>query len=240
MAWITGPARPRLCSARSSRDVRPRSVASWPSASGETQWSRAATVACQPPPKASPQPTTSRLVVTRTGNVSIVVRGRPANSGGGAQWSMGMRSASASIRSMVIAGMLRLFAPHEANFGKFAEAQPVTQPCLRLKPRPHDSELLSLAIGEPRVKRSPSRRALRIDVERIERVARGHEQPVALDTAEAEIGAALGQRDEADGFTGRVENLHSVQLRAAHAPAAPQIAVDVAAQAVGVAIRLGG
>src|SRR3984893_6711147 len=98
----------------------------------------------------------------------------------------------------------------------------------------------SAKVASQAVPHSPSRRALRIDVERIERVARGHEQPVALHTAEAEIGAALGQRDEADGFAGRVENLHPVQLRAAHAPAAPQIAVDVAAQAVGRAVRLGG
>src|SRR5262249_56397351 len=88
--------------------------------------------------------------------------------------------------------------------------------------------------------RSPSGRALRIDVERIERVARRHEQPVALGAAEAEIGGTLGQGDEADGLAGRVENLHPVQLRAAHAPAAPQIAVDVAAKAVGRAVRLGG
>jgi hypothetical protein len=52
------------------------------------------------------------LVVTRTSSVSIVVRGRPANSGGGAPWSMGMRSGIASIRSMVIAAMLRLLALH--------------------------------------------------------------------------------------------------------------------------------
>src|SRR5262249_56101762 len=84
---------------------------------------------------------------------------------------------------------------------------------------------LDLALGdfEPRVKRSAARRALRIDVERIERVARRHEQPVALDTAEAEIGAALGQRDEADGFAARAENLHPVPLRAPHPPAPPPI-----------------
>src|SRR6516165_11961548 len=98
----------------------------------------------------------------------------------------------------------------------------------------------SAKVASQALPRSPSRRALRIDVERIERVARGHEQPVALDAAEAEIGGPLGQGDEADGLAGRVENLHSVQLRAAHAPAAPQIAVDVAAEAVGRAIRFGG
>src|SRR5215831_13534007 len=98
----------------------------------------------------------------------------------------------------------------------------------------------SAKVASQAVPRSPSRRALRIDVERIERVARRHEQPVALDAAEAEIGGPLGQRDEADGFAARVENFHSVQLRAAHTPAAPQIAVDVAAETVGRAVRLGG
>src|SRR5580704_16083192 len=38
-------------------------------------------------------------------------------------------------------------------------------------------------------------RALGADIERIERVARRHEQAVALDAAEAEVGGALGQRD---------------------------------------------
>src|SRR5262249_23788665 len=98
------------------------------------------------------------------------------------------------------------------------------------------------AIGdfEPRVKRSPSRRALRIHVERVERMARRHEYPVALDAAEADIRGALGQCDEADGLAGRVENLHAVLLRATHAPAAPQIAVDVASETIRRAARLGG
>jgi hypothetical protein len=46
-----------------------------------------------------------RSVATRSGSVSIVVRGRPAN-GVGAQWPMRMRSGIASIRSIVIAGMV--------------------------------------------------------------------------------------------------------------------------------------
>src|SRR5260370_26226640 len=88
--------------------------------------------------------------------------------------------------------------------------------------------------------RSPARRALRVDVERIDRMARGHEQPVALDAAEADIGRAFGQRDETDRLTARVEDFHSVLLRVAHAPAAPQIALDVAAEAVRRTARLGG
>src|SRR5262245_41031853 len=87
---------------------------------------------------------------------------------------------------------------------------------------------------------SPARRALRVDIERIDRMARGHEQPVALDAAEADVGRALRQCDEADGLAVRVEDFHPVLLRVTHAPAAPQIAVDVAAHAVGRASGLGG
>ena len=50
---------------------------------------------------------------------------------------------------------------------------------------------------------------------------------------EADIGAALGQRDAADhDAVGRVDH-DPVEFGIAHAPAAPQIAVDVAAHAVG-------
>src|ERR1700737_593081 len=48
----------------------------------------------------------------------------------------------------------------------------------------------------------PARRALGADVERIERLARGHEQAVALEAAEADVGAALGQLDAADELAG--------------------------------------
>ncbi len=75
-------------------------------------------------------------------------------------------------------------------------------------------------------------RALGVHIQRVDRLARGHEQAVALQAAEAEVGAALGQRDAADhDAIGRVDH-HAVELGVAHAPAAPQIAVDVAAHAV--------
>jgi hypothetical protein len=41
---------------------------------------------------------------------------------------------------------------------------------------------------------SPAGHALRVHVERIDRVARRHEQPVAVAAAEADVGGALGQR----------------------------------------------
>src|SRR6185369_8483843 len=87
---------------------------------------------------------------------------------------------------------------------------------------------------------SPALHALRVDVERIDRVARRHEQAVALDAAEADVGAALGQRDEGDRLAGGVEDLHAVLLVVAHAPAAPQVAVDVEAEAVRRTAGLGG
>jgi hypothetical protein len=57
-------------------------------------------------------------------------------------------------------------------------------------------------------------------------MARSHEQPIALAATEANIGSALGQRYEADRLAGRIEHLDAVERRA-HAPATPQIAVDV-------------
>src|SRR5262245_25284063 len=82
-------------------------------------------------------------------------------------------------------------------------------------------------------------RALRVYEQRIDRMARRHEQAVALGAAEADVGAAFRQRNESDRLGSGVENLHAVLLRIAHAPAAPEITVDVAAEAVGRAARLG-
>src|SRR5882762_7544140 len=78
---------------------------------------------------------------------------------------------------------------------------------------------------------SAAGRALRVDVERIERVACRHEQAVPPHPAEAEVGGALRQVDLADALAVGVEHDHAV-VALAHAPAAPQIAVDVAAEAV--------
>src|SRR6266699_3225213 len=75
-------------------------------------------------------------------------------------------------------------------------------------------------------------RALGVDVERIERPARGHEQAVALGPAEAKIGAAFRQADAADQLALGREHNDAVELRESHAPAAPQIAVDVAPSTV--------
>src|SRR5262245_8831508 len=85
---------------------------------------------------------------------------------------------------------------------------------------------------------SPAGDALGIDVERIDRVARGHEQAVAVAAAEADVGAALRERDEADRLAVGVEHLDAVKTGAPHAPAAPQIAVDIDAEAVRRFLRI--
>src|SRR5690349_2195696 len=63
-----------------------------------------------------------------------------------------------------------------------------------------------------------------------------HEQPVALAAAEAHVGAALGQRDVADRLALWAEYANAVEL-VRHAPAAPQVSVDVASHSVGRSLR---
>src|SRR5262249_26125547 len=97
----------------------------------------------------------------------------------------------------------------------------------------------SAAFGRRGRSASSVLRAARIHVERIERMTRGHEQAGAPAPAEGEVGAALRQRDEADRLTLGIEHLDPVELGVAHAPAAPEVAVRVDAEAVGRAVRLG-
>src|SRR5437867_7613031 len=78
----------------------------------------------------------------------------------------------------------------------------------------------------------PARHALRVDVERVHGLARGHEEPIAPDPAEAQVRASLGERDAADELAGRIPNGHAVLLLAA-APAAPEVAVAVGPHPVG-------
>src|SRR6185312_15820527 len=59
-----------------------------------------------------------------------------------------------------------------------------------------------------------------------------HEEAVALGAAKTEVGGALGQRDASDHRSIGGEDGDAVEL-GAHPPAAPQIAVDIAAEAVG-------
>src|SRR5262245_19791940 len=70
-------------------------------------------------------------------------------------------------------------------------------------------------------------------------MARSHEQPIALAATEANIGAALRQRDKADRLAFGIEHFDAVEVGVAHAPTAPQIAVHVDAEAVRRALRFG-
>src|SRR5882762_9964470 len=88
--------------------------------------------------------------------------------------------------------------------------------------------------------RSAARRALRVHVERIDRGARGHEEAIAVDAAKAHVGAALGQVDAPDKLRFAAEDVDAVERLAAHAPAHPEVAVDVQAEAVRGPAGLGG
>src|SRR5438093_1062072 len=76
--------------------------------------------------------------------------------------------------------------------------------------------------------------ALSLDVERIDRLALSHEEAVALDAAETDVGAALGQHDAADHLAVGGEDGNAV-LGLATGPCAPQITVDIDPHAVGPA-----
>src|SRR5258708_7672834 len=81
-------------------------------------------------------------------------------------------------------------------------------------------------------------RALRGGIHRVERLARGHEQAVALGAAEADVAAHLGQADAADQLAGRIPHRHAVIADVAAGIArGPDIAIDVAAHAVRPAVH---
>src|SRR5260370_22516297 len=75
-------------------------------------------------------------------------------------------------------------------------------------------------------------RALRLDIDGIQRLARRHEQAVSLLAAEADIGAGLGQANLTDAHAIRRENLDALITFADPAPSDPDVAVDVDPQPV--------
>src|SRR5262249_32171387 len=85
--------------------------------------------------------------------------------------------------------------------------------------------------------RSAGRRSLRVHVYGVERLARGHEQAIALGTAEADVAADLGQADAPDQFAlRRPYRDAAVADRATGVARRPYVAEDVAAHAVGSAL----
>src|SRR5262245_11951954 len=91
----------------------------------------------------------------------------------------------------------------------------------------------------PRAYRVLSRRgALRLDVHGVQRLAGRHEEAVALGPAEAHVAADLGQADASDDLALRRPHRDPAVADAAPRVAgAPQVAVDVAAHAVGPALH---
>src|SRR5215470_9200710 len=90
--------------------------------------------------------------------------------------------------------------------------------------------------------RSPflaSRRSLGAQEQGVDAVACRHEQAAAPKTAEADVRAALGQINPTNELARSVEDHHAVIARAP-APAAPQVAVDIDAQAIGYSAALDG
>ena len=79
-------------------------------------------------------------------------------------------------------------------------------------------------------------RALRLDVHGVERLAGGHEQAVAFLTAETDVGADFRQQDHPDALAFGRKNVHAVVAVARPARRGPEVAIDVAADAVGAAI----
>src|SRR5215475_3349195 len=84
---------------------------------------------------------------------------------------------------------------------------------------------------------SAAQDSLGLDIEGIDRLARSHEQAVALLATETHVGTALGQQDAADHrAVGRVDGDPVLSLAAG--PGAPDVAVRVDPEAVAAA-RLG-
>src|SRR5215472_15311874 len=82
-------------------------------------------------------------------------------------------------------------------------------------------------------RRSSRCRTLGPDIDRVERLARRHEEAVALGPAKAQVGGGLGKADAADQLALRGPHGHSAVTQIAAAIARhPEIAIDVAARSV--------
>src|SRR5205823_2643915 len=73
--------------------------------------------------------------------------------------------------------------------------------------------------------------AFRVYIDRVDRAAGGHHQPIALATAETEVGGALRKANPPD-HRGVWSKDNDPVLGAGHSPAAPEIAPNIAAKSV--------
>jgi hypothetical protein len=75
-------------------------------------------------------------------------------------------------------------------------------------------------------------RAARSDVQRVQRLAGRHKQPVALHAAETNVGADLRKQDQADAFSFRGKDVDTVVTGAGPAYAGPDVAIHVCADSI--------
>src|SRR6266404_5260489 len=83
-------------------------------------------------------------------------------------------------------------------------------------------------------------RAARFYVHRVEGLARGHEEAVALRAAETDVGADFRQQDHADAFARGRENVHAIVAGAHPAGSYPNISIGIGANPVGHARAFSG
>src|SRR4029453_11589345 len=83
--------------------------------------------------------------------------------------------------------------------------------------RVEDAEIVGAAEPEPPL--SAQRGTYRIHIERIDRRAAGHEQPVALRAAEAEVSDNFRRVQESQQIAARGMDSHAVRIDSAPAPA---------------------
>src|SRR5690606_19696946 len=76
-------------------------------------------------------------------------------------------------------------------------------------------------------------RAASLHVQRVQRLARGHEHAVPLRAAEAQVRADLRQEDHPDAVAIGCEDMYSIESLTTPSGTGPDIPVDVRAYAVG-------
>src|SRR5262249_59477559 len=77
-----------------------------------------------------------------------------------------------------------------------------------------------------------------LEINGVEGLAGGHEETVALGTAEADVGADLGEEDLPDADAVGGEDVDAVVTRSDPAGAGIEVARDVAADAIGKAAEI--
>src|SRR4051812_15524455 len=71
-----------------------------------------------------------------------------------------------------------------------------------------------------------------VHVDRIDRLAGGHEETVAMSAAETNVGADFGKQNQSDPLAFRAEDVDTVIARSHPSTASPDVAVHVGTNAV--------